>query len=59
MSFATTYALGKAACYFLGNRRIGASDPKGVAQAYKDALASALRLARERGFADLNLRKAQ
>jgi uncharacterized protein (DUF697 family) len=50
MSFATTYALGKAACYFLVRRKIGASDPAGVAQTYKDALSSALRLARERGF---------
>jgi uncharacterized protein (DUF697 family) len=59
MSFATTYALGKAACYFLGQRKVGASDPEGVAGAYKDALNSALRLARERGFADPQLRKAE
>ncbi len=52
MSFATTYALGKAACYFLGRRKTGASDPAGVAQAYKDALGSALRLARERGISN-------
>ena len=50
MSFATTYALGKAACYFLGRRKSGASDSAGVAQTYKDALSTALRLARERGF---------
>lgn len=50
MSFATTYALGKAACYFLVRRNVGASDPAGVAQTYKDALSSALRLARERGL---------
>ena len=50
MSFATTYALGKAACYFLKRRRVGASDPAGVAAAYTEALATALRLARERGF---------
>lgn len=50
MSFATTYALGKAACYFLKRRKAGTSDPAGVAQAYKDALGSALRLARERGI---------
>lgn len=50
MSFATTYALGMAACYFLGRRKSGASDPTGVAQAYKDALSTALQLARERGF---------
>jgi uncharacterized protein (DUF697 family) len=50
MSFATTYALGKAAGYFLGQRRHGASGSEGVAEAYKDSLKSALRLARERGF---------
>jgi uncharacterized protein (DUF697 family) len=59
MSFATTYALGKAACYFLGRRKVGASDPDGVAQAYKDALNSALRLARDRGFANPEHRKAE
>ncbi len=57
MSFATTYALGKAACHFLGRRRAGASDPAGVAQAYKEALGAALRLARERGLADGKLEK--
>jgi len=57
MSFATTYALGKAACYFLRRRKAGASDPAGVAQAYKDALGSALRLARERGISDPQNRK--
>jgi uncharacterized protein (DUF697 family) len=59
MSFATTYALGKAACYYLGRRKVGASDPDGVAQAYKDALKSALRLARERDFANPQHRKAE
>ena len=59
MSFATTYALGKAACYFLSRRKAGATDPAGVAQAYKDALSSALRLARERGIANPQLAKAQ
>jgi uncharacterized protein (DUF697 family) len=57
MSFATTYALGKAACYFLKRRKAGASDPAGVAQAYKDALGSALRLARERGISNPTKRK--
>lgn len=57
MSFATTYALGKAACYFLKRRKAGASDPAGVAQTYKDALGSALRLARERGISDPQNRK--
>ena len=57
MSFATTYALGKAACYFLSRRKAGASDPSGVVQAYKDALGSALRLARERGISNPQNRK--
>lgn len=49
-SFSTTYALGKAAGYFLERRRRGeASDPAGVAATYKQALAAALALARERG----------
>ena len=56
MSFATTYALGKAACYFLGRRKSGVSDPTGVAQTYKDALSTALRLARERGIANKSSR---
>ncbi len=56
MSFATTYALGKAACYFLGRRKSGASDPTGVAQTYKDALSTALRLARERGITNTSSR---
>jgi len=56
LSFATTYALGKAACYFLGRRKMGASDPSGVAQTYKEALSTALRLARERGFTKPNSR---
>jgi uncharacterized protein (DUF697 family) len=59
MSFATTYALGQAACYFLGRRKAGTRDPAGVAQAYRSALSSALRLARERGIANPQLRKAQ
>ena len=59
MSFATTYALGQAACYFLGRRKAGASDPAGVAKVYEDALSSALRLTRERGITNPNLRQAQ
>ena len=34
-SFAVTYALGKAAVYFLSKRRIGSDDPAGVARAYR------------------------
>jgi uncharacterized protein (DUF697 family) len=42
-SFATTFAIGKAACYFLALQRAGASDPKGVASAYSAALSEAFR----------------
>jgi uncharacterized protein (DUF697 family) len=59
MSFATTYAVGKAACYFLERRKAGTQDPSGVAETYRDALRSALKLARERGLDDPKLRKAQ
>ena len=41
MSFATTFAIGKAACYFLAIHRAGGSDPKGVSKVYADALAQA------------------
>jgi uncharacterized protein (DUF697 family) len=47
-SFAVTYALGKAAVYFLSKRRIGADDPAGVARTYRQALQDAFRLAKER-----------
>lgn len=47
-SFATTFAIGKAACYFLAVRRAGESDPKGVAYAYSAALSEAFRFFRER-----------
>jgi uncharacterized protein (DUF697 family) len=49
-SFSTTYALGKAAGYFLARARLGESDPAGVAAAYKRALETALGMARERGL---------
>ncbi|MBJ7534614.1 GTPase domain-containing protein [Rhodomicrobium vannielii ATCC 17100] len=42
-SFATTFAIGKAACYFLARQRLGQSDPKGVAEAYAAALSEAFR----------------
>jgi len=48
MSFATTYALGKAAAYFLARRRLGASADDGVLRAYKEALKTALAVASER-----------
>jgi uncharacterized protein (DUF697 family) len=47
-SFAVTYALGKAAVYFLSRRRVGASDPEGVARTYAQALKEAFRLAKEK-----------
>lgn len=47
-SFATTFAIGKAACYFLGRKLAGESDPKGVSQAYAAALADAFQVFRER-----------
>jgi uncharacterized protein (DUF697 family) len=45
-SFATTYAVGKAACYFLARHRLGAPDAEGVAKAYSAALAEAFRIRR-------------
>ncbi len=50
-SFATTFAVGKAATYFLGQRRLGEIDPKGVHKVYGDALQQAFKLARDRGAA--------
>lgn len=47
-SFATTYAVGKAAIYFLGQRRLGDMAPEGVNQVYAEALKQALTLAGER-----------
>ncbi|HEX6610911.1 MAG TPA: hypothetical protein VF051_09055, partial [Hyphomicrobiaceae bacterium] len=46
-SFAVTYALGKAAVYFLSKRRIGADDPAGVARTYRQALQDAFRIAKQ------------
>jgi uncharacterized protein (DUF697 family) len=48
-SFVTTFAIGKAACYFLAAHRTGTADPKGVAEAYSSALAEAFRLRKARG----------
>lgn len=49
-SFATTYALGKAALVFLSRREHGEHDPEAVARAYREALEKAFGLARERGI---------
>jgi uncharacterized protein (DUF697 family) len=43
-SFAATFAIGKAACYFLAQHRAGAVDPEGVAKAYSAALSEAFRI---------------
>jgi uncharacterized protein (DUF697 family) len=51
-SFATTFAIGKAACYFLAMHRAGANDPKGVAQAYTSALKDAFQLFKARKAAE-------
>ena len=48
MSFATTYALGKAAAYFLARRRQGAVADDSVLQAYKRALADAFEIRKQR-----------
>lgn len=53
-SFATTYALGKAALVFLSRRENGEHDPEAVARAYREALEKAFGLARERGIGSAN-----
>lgn len=50
VSFGTTFALGKAACYFLRRRRAGVIDKPGVARVYAEELQRAFGLARERGL---------
>lgn len=50
MSFATTYALGRAACVFARRRKAGVSEPGEIRRAYADALAEALRMVKERKF---------
>ena len=46
-SFATTFALGKAAVYYLGRRHLGSAAAEGVTDAYKHAFATAFSMARE------------
>ena len=48
MSFAVTYAVGKAAIYFLHRRRFGLTGMEGVAATYQQSLRQALKLAKER-----------
>jgi uncharacterized protein (DUF697 family) len=50
-SFAATYALGKAASFFLARRLQGVSAEQ-VAQVYRDALKDAFRIAKERDVAE-------
>ncbi len=50
-SFATTFAIGKAACYFLSQHRLGTSDAQGVAKAYSAALSEAFRIRKAAGGA--------
>ncbi len=50
MSFATTYALGKAACAYLARSRAGMTGTEGVAEAYADALRQAFSMAKDRGL---------
>ncbi|MFM1813608.1 MAG: hypothetical protein RLZ98_303 [Pseudomonadota bacterium] len=50
-SFATTYALGKAACYFLDRRTTGRRvDASEVARTYAQSLESAFQIAKEQGI---------
>jgi uncharacterized protein (DUF697 family) len=49
-SFATTFALGKAACRFMGDNRLGRSDAAGLQGIYRDALRQAFQLAKERAL---------
>jgi uncharacterized protein (DUF697 family) len=49
-SFATTYALGKAACHFLARRQLGSIDQAAMQEVYAEALSKAFTLARRRGI---------
>ena len=49
-SFATTFAIGKAACRFMGDNRLGRSDPSGIQSIYSDALRQAFQLAKDRAL---------
>ncbi|MFT5508942.1 MAG: hypothetical protein ACI89J_002019 [Hyphomicrobiaceae bacterium] len=51
-SFATTYALGKAAVYFLDQRHQGDTDNAAVQKVWADALREAFDLAKVRGLSD-------
>ncbi|HEX5418510.1 MAG TPA: hypothetical protein VFY39_00790, partial [Gammaproteobacteria bacterium] len=47
-SFAVTYALGHAACYYLGLARSGREDAEGVARTYRESLREAFAIVRSR-----------
>jgi uncharacterized protein (DUF697 family) len=47
-SFAVTYALGRAACYYLGAARSGTEDAEGVARVYRESLREAFNIVRAR-----------
>jgi uncharacterized protein (DUF697 family) len=51
-SFATTYALGKAADYFLNARRRGQTDDAALQKVWADSLREAFNLAKVRGLGD-------
>jgi uncharacterized protein (DUF697 family) len=55
-SFATTFALGKAAHAYLAGRRYGGFDPAPVAEAYRGALAAAFRIRHTREPGDIERR---
>jgi uncharacterized protein (DUF697 family) len=48
-SFATTFAVGRAATYFLGQRRLGDAHPQGVQHVYAEALRQAFKMDRQEG----------
>jgi uncharacterized protein (DUF697 family) len=48
-SFATTFAVGQAATYFLGQRRLGDANPHGVQNVYANALRQAFKMDRQEG----------
>jgi uncharacterized protein (DUF697 family) len=47
-SAAVTYALGRAACYYLDQSASGKPDPSGVADAYRGSLTEAYRMFHQR-----------
>jgi uncharacterized protein (DUF697 family) len=50
--FAVTYALGRAACYYLGTLREGRGEAEGVTQVYRQSLQEAFRIVRTRKSSD-------